>query len=87
MGHEHFGGGGWWAFPVAMPLVIIIFLIIFLYLVFGRGGPKRPWADNSEGPSNHNKDSETALEITKKRYARGEITREEFEQIRKDLES
>ena len=87
MGPEHFGWGGWWVFPVVMPLVMIIFLIIFLYIVFGRRGPKPPWWNNSEGPSNHSKHSETAMEILKKRYAKGEITREEFEQIKTDLES
>jgi len=30
---------------------------------------------------------ETPLEIAKKRYAKGEITKEEFEKIKKDLES
>jgi len=31
------------------------------------------------------KADESALEILKRRYARGEITREEFEAIRRDL--
>lgn len=31
--------------------------------------------------------SQTPLEILKARYARGEITREEFDQTRQDLES
>lgn len=32
------------------------------------------------------KNSETPLEILKARYARGEISREEYEQLRRDLE-
>lgn len=31
-------------------------------------------------------EQETPLEILKKRYARGEIAREEYEQMKKDLE-
>lgn len=30
--------------------------------------------------------SQTSLEILKARYARGEITREEYEEVRRDLE-
>lgn len=44
--------------------------------------------------SQHNKDilfgssqgAESALDIARKRYARGEITREQFDDIRRDLE-
>lgn len=35
------------------------------------------------GPS---QDTESALDIARKRYARGEITREQYDEIRRDLE-
>jgi putative membrane protein len=40
-----------------------------------------PWCGSGE-----HKDSETPLDILKKRYAKGEISKEEFEAIKKDLE-
>ncbi|MFN2361168.1 MAG: SHOCT domain-containing protein [Marinobacter sp.] len=86
MGPEHFGWSGWWVFPVVMPIIMVMVLFIVFYLVFGRGGLKLPW-NNSEGTSNHNEGSETAMEILKKRYAKGELTREEFEQVKKDIQS
>ena len=36
-------------------------------------------------PSGGGSNGETPLEILKKRYARGEISREEFERMKKDL--
>jgi putative membrane protein len=40
---------------------------------------------NSQPPSNSVTASESALDILKKRYARGEITKEQFDQMRRDL--
>lgn len=86
MGPEHFWWGGWWIFPVVMPLVMIAVLVTLLYFVFGGGGFRGPrWHDSDARPSQP-KDSETAIEILRKRYARGEINREEFEQIKEDLQ-
>ena len=77
MGPEHFWWGGWWIFPIVMPLVMVVVLVAVLYFVFGRGSFRPPWWS----------DSETAMDVLKKRYAKGEITREEFEQVKKDLQS
>ena len=37
--------------------------------------------------SNKNTQDETPLKILKKRYAQGEITKEEFEKMREDIEN
>lgn len=78
MGPEYFWWGGMWIFPFIMITVVII----VLYLIFGRGGFRPPWPDR-EKYSDRKVDSETALDILKKRFAKGEITEEEFERMKK----
>jgi putative membrane protein len=68
-------GSGWWMLLGGLWMVIfwgaIIGLIVWgISRLTGRGG--------------HTGDT-SPLDAAKKRYARGEITREEFEQIKKDL--
>lgn len=50
-------------------LVIVAAIAIYLIVQAQRGGGTR----------------ETPLEILKKRYAKGEITKEEYDQLRRDL--
>lgn len=69
--------GGMWIFPMIMFVIMIILMFMFV----GRWGYRPPWW-GSGGPGG---ESETALEILKKRYAKGEVTKEEFEQMKKDL--
>ncbi len=69
-------GGGWglgWLFPLVFWGAIITG-IVFLVRGAGQNGAVSP-------PPR----GETALDILKKRYARGEITREEFEEMKRDL--
>jgi putative membrane protein len=61
-------------------LMIIVWIVIIGLIVWGvvalvRRGGSSPNAGEKEGP----------LEIAKKRFAKGEISRREFEQIKKDL--
>ncbi|NIN67607.1 MAG: SHOCT domain-containing protein [Anaerolineae bacterium] len=82
MGPEFFWWGGmWWIFPI---IFIGICVVFFMLRMFGRGRFGPPWQDSSRY-SSESRESETALEILKKRYAKGEITKEEFDQMKKDL--
>lgn len=87
MGPEHFYYGGWWMFPMMMPFLIFVIFLIVLYLMFRRGGFVSPWCGGSGKSNTHGWGSESALDILKKRYAKGEINKEEFEQMKKDLET
>jgi putative membrane protein len=77
---EHFWWGGWWMFPMAMPIIMILVALVVVYFLFGRGGYRPPWDRYPSG-----REMETPLDILKKRYARGEIKKEEFDQMKKDL--
>ena len=81
MGHECFWGGGMWVLPALTPIIMVILLLIIVYLVFGQARFRTP-----RGPDNGRMESsETAIEMVKKRYAKGDIEKEEFERIKKDI--
>lgn len=60
----------------------ILFYLFFWILIIG-GGILLVWSLAKKGPGKMRE--ETALDILKKRYAGGEITKEEFEEKRKDI--
>jgi putative membrane protein len=57
-------------------LVIIVLVVLLVVHSFNR----------NKNNSNMQLPAESALDILKKRYAKGEISKEQFEQMRKDLE-
>lgn len=69
-----FGTGGWWAFGGVSMILLWVGLIILLVWVVMK---------IVKGSSNESKGD--ALDIARERYAKGEISKEEFEQIKKDL--
>jgi len=67
----HYGYGG--MFMGILFLIVIAVLVYFIIQALSSKG--RPSMQN-----------ESPLDILKRRYAKGEITREEFEKMKKDLE-
>jgi putative membrane protein len=66
------GMWGWWGFGSLIHLLFIALIIFIVIRLFtGRGL--------------YNYHQESSLEILKKRYAKGEISKEEFEKIKKDI--
>ncbi len=76
MGPGMMGGFGWGWF---MPIFMIVFwgLVIWGIVALVRGLSESRGYDSSKADS--------ALEVLKKRYARGEINKEEYEEKKKDL--
>lgn len=69
-GNYGWGMGFGWLFMTLFWILIILGLVYLVKLI--AGGEKRTTG-------------ETALDILKKRYAKGEISKEEFEEKKKDL--
>ncbi len=70
------GGFGWmWLMPIFFILFWGLVIWGIVALVRGLSGPRG--ADSSKADS--------ALEVLRKRYARGEINKEEYEEKKKDL--
>ena len=57
-------------------------LVLFLFILAAAYGVKCVWGRPPAGTA----EQESALDLLKKRYAKGEISREEFERIKKDIE-
>ncbi len=70
-GYYGMGGGFMWLFPL---IGLGIFLYV-IYMIFSRTNSNNNFKGNDE----------SALEVLKKRYARGNITKEEFDGMKKDL--
>jgi putative membrane protein len=79
MPHDYFWQWHMWMFPMFMPIFWIVIIGLCLYFIFGRNRSNRTWVPG------RSLEGETALDILKKRYAKGEISKEEFEGMKRDI--
>ncbi len=79
-----FSMGIWTIVPTTMLVFMLTIIAYVLSRMFGRGsfGPRN---DDSPRHSGEATQSETPLGILERRYARGEITKEQFDQMKQDL--
>lgn len=83
-GNNNFPMGNWdhmmgWGFGgMFMWLIFLIIIVAGVYLIV-KGGRSQTPSGGLPG--------ESALDILKKRYARGEINKEDFDRMKKDIES
>ncbi len=64
-----------------LPYIIILLLIVIIYKIYRRS-PKK---DIRDAEGNVLASSETAIVILKERYAKGEISQDEYEKTKKDI--
>jgi len=69
--------GGWLWMALMMIFAAVVIVVVVFLLV-------RPFYENRTGS---NQLTEAPLDIAKRRYAAGEITAEEFDRIKRDIES
>ncbi len=73
-------GNGFWFMTVFWILLLAVVIGLVVWLVIRASKPPVSSSNALQSGSGVN-----ALDILKERYARGEITREEFESMRKDI--
>lgn len=67
---------GYWFGGFLMWIIVVVIIAVLVYLIIRAKEPRGEDALMNETP----------LQILKKRYARGEISKEEFDEIRKNIE-
>ncbi len=72
MFHDFMFGGMWFGWFFWLVILIVIIWVIVNQLNKGKQGSQLS-------------QSESTLDILKKRYAKGELTKEQFEQMKKDI--
>jgi len=82
-GHMRDGGHmmNFWYGGTLMWILFLIVIVVVVYFILQSTKPR------SHDSSFRKTPRETSIDILKRRYARGEITKEEFEQMKKDLQS
>ena len=80
LGYGSYAGGSWWIMGIGMILNLLFWgtLIYLAVRYFNRRGTSNCCAGHDQHSTNLSTQTESAEEILRQRYARGEITREQY---------
>jgi putative membrane protein len=81
MGNYWFGGMGWFGMIIGLVFTIAVIVGVVLLIVWA----VRRTSGNSAQSGLQTTSSQSARDIAQARYAKGEINREEYQQILSDL--
>lgn len=75
-------GSGWWLVPCIVMCLMSVFLVVFAIACF-----RNRMGANSRWPCCHwqEKNVDDALAVAKRRYASGEISKDDFEEMKKTI--
>lgn len=76
-------GGGWLGIIIGLIITVMVIIGIIVLAIWA----VRRLSRKSEGSTLANKSGESAREIAQARYARGEISRDEYKMIISELDS
>jgi putative membrane protein len=74
-----FGYGLWWIFP----LIMIVMMVICFFMMRGRMGSMMCGTGFRKSGNHGEEASDSPLDILNKRYSRGEVSKEEYEEKKK----
>ena len=85
-GEREMGPGNLWCDGMSgFPMITFFIILAVVFVMVGWWYFGGPWRRYPGAYDHKERETETPLEIVERRYAKGEISKQEFEQIKKDL--
>lgn len=79
--HGHYYGTGWFIFGLLMMIAFWLIVAAIVYFIVRKTAPSVFRQQEEKKPTENG-----ALKILRERYAKGELSKEEYERMKKDLE-